>query len=324
MSDRDFFEQLRGIKDEVDELSGGDFHKLELGQNWFWLLTPKGGRLIITRQRHGIHICPSVLNGDNCDGCKKVRLEERKGNKEFAGKWKLRAAGYMLAIKKTQIKTAKPATAKILQVPSGVLNAIVSDMMTGHFNPSEPAYARPLCITKRAVNTPYKFEYTTSFGEEKDASKYLTEEFLAELPDITQNTSLMADTSENILNDMEGRKKQGKAASRTRPAADDLDLDGDDFTDDEELPGKAAASSLDDDKPAVPQKKTNLDDDLDLDIEAAAKAGGDDLDDEPTDDDVTDEEEEELLGGDEPEVAPEPPPKPARKPRKSKKAADAE
>lgn len=320
----DFFDHLRGVKSKVTSMTGGDFHKLDLGQNVFYLVrkdeqTP----IVLERSRHGIHICPEATDGASCKGCAKIITEAAAGNKEFEKEWKLKPAGYFWAFAKARLKTLRIEDIKILQVPGGVLNDILTDMLNGRFDPSAPDEARPLIITKRNTNDRYKVKYSIAFGEERDISAYLTEEILAQLKDLEEHEYTQSATNKDILDAMAGGGK--KKSSASKDSRDDYtpdEVEDDDFSEDEPPePAPAPAPKAKPKATTKPKPKAKPapppDDEFDDDTSVPEDGGEEDYG-EDGEGDLTPEEEDELLGGSE-DQDPEPePPKPVRKPQRRK------
>ena len=202
---RNLFDELKEQKQKLDADRSGLWLRLELGQNWVYIVGNPKEKLTVSRDRHGTYTCPKKTNGTPCYACDSLVEAKKRGDKAFEEKWKTKVSGYFFVVPREVVKKARkehtPLSSddvRLLQVGSGVYNKIIQDMMTNRFDPSDPEEMRPLCITKRSVNTAFKVEYAVQFGEESDLTSVFTEDFVNSLPSLEEMPELNAASNAEI------------------------------------------------------------------------------------------------------------------------------
>ncbi len=237
---RNLFDELKEQKQKLDADRSGLWLRLEFGQNWVYIIGNPQEKLTVSRDRHGTFICPKKTNGSPCYACESVAAAKKRGDKAFEEKWKTKVAGYFLVVPREIVKKAKKEGTQItlddvrlIQVGSGVYNKIIQDMMTNRFDPSDPEEMRPLCITKRSVNTAFKVEYAPQFGEESDMTSVFTEDFLNSLPALDEMPELNAAPNaeirlavENNIDFYAKRTDAPKAKNNRQEDTSEFDDDG--------------------------------------------------------------------------------------------------
>jgi len=285
------FDEAAKKQKELADRSGGEFHELKVGWNYFYICPPWADEIrVLWRevQQHGLGlVCPPNSGYDKpCLICKERKKALKKGDSDFADNFRLSSRGFMNAIRKEDIKSRGPV--KLLGVSSNVFEQIVDHVTDEKIDISDPEAAVIVAIKRKGKGKATRYP-SVKFSDPINIAKYITDDVYEALNDL-DTIKAVQPASEKAQRT--AIRKFIKGDADEDDFDDDEDLSGDDGFDDE---GDGFENDSDEDElfddPDTSDEDDEDSDDLDDDDDDSTD-DEDDSDDDDDDGDSSDDEDD--------------------------------